>query len=96
MTTDTDTYAMLDTRDWGHPQPQVLVSSTRNGRRQPRPRTPHRQQEELQYGELSLKSLNKDWHGVIRNIGNIGSVLTEALYDWNDIYRLLLDRSVKY
>ena len=71
MTTDRDTYAMLDTRDW--PQSQVVVSSTRNGHRQPR--RPRLHQEEIQHGDLSLKSLNKDWHGVIRNIGSIGLVI---------------------
>ena len=68
MSTDRDTYAMLDTRDW--PGPQVVVTNTSNGRRQPQP--PRLQEKQLQYGELSLKSLKQDWHGVVRNIGNIG------------------------
>ena len=73
MSTDTDTYAMLETRDW----PQVVVTNSSNGRRQPHHHPSHhhhrlQQQQELQYGELSLKSLKKDWHGVVRNIGTIG------------------------
>ena len=71
---DTDTYAMLDTRDWT--QPRVLPSHGHRHHHHHRPPPLPQQQQLLQNGDLSLKSLNKDWHGVIRNIGHIGSVVS--------------------